>query len=420
MFSFSEKQLVDEHGFFKFLGTMAGEQIARGAEHPTYTRKYKAFGGSDPLRKQLSAQCWSREDTVLLGEHYSYTSFYKREASKEKREFGWKPHTSLQGGGFFLTLEKTEDDSISYVIKKLGDSLKKSSGLDQQEIVQRIHAYGVEYFLHQFCESVAVPQEGDVVVYPKAESRQLGIFRESTPNWRSPEGGTVELVWNQYACQHDIFFVPSSYGDTATFYRLKKTVKLEDLTLKPHDPKTDPIPPSPLLYSQEEDGSWVFAPTESNIERRKIVDQYSAHTLARRIPEIHYLSHMSFAWVCYAYAFSQLLGVHSLSVKIPYGVFEVGGGEILDKYFTQTNQPQKGDVVVYFKSGSIKHWGIYLSKGLVESKWGSGGVYQHRFFDAPSGYGEVVRCYRLKDGLTLKSLKEELDKDYAIPSKKET
>ena len=418
MFSFSEKQLVDEHGFFKFLGTMAGEQIARGAEHPTYTRKYKAAGGSDSLRKQLN-QCWLRKDTTVLGEHYSFTPYCLRGGAKKR--FGLTPDPSCQGGGFFLTLKKTEDDSISYVIKKLGDSLKKSSGLEQQEIVQRIYAYGVEYFLHQFCESVAVPQEGDVVVYPKAKFLQLGIFRESTPNWNSPEGGTVESVWNRWgAFQHDIFFVPSSYGDTATFYRLKKTVKLEDLTLKPHDPKTDPIPPSPLLYSQEEDGSLVFAPTESNIERRKIVDQYSAHTLARRIPEIHYLSHMSFAWVCYAYAFSQLLGVHSTSVKIPPIAFEMGGRDILHKYFTQTNRPQKGDLVVYFKSGSIKHWGVYLSKGLVESKWGFGGVYQHRFFDAPSEYGEVVRCYRLKDGLTLESLKEELDRDYAIPSKKET
>lgn len=419
MLSFAETQLVDKHGFFKFLGTMAGKQIARGAGCPTYTRKYEVFGGSDERRKQISDRCWSREDTALLGEHYSFTPLHIRKAYKETRDFGWTPHPSFQGGGFFLNLGKTDDDAISYVIKKLGDSLKKSSGLDQQEIVQRITAYGVKYFLHHFCDSVDVPEEGDIVVYSNMEVPKLGVFRESKPNWNSPQGGTVESVWHRCAYQHDIFFVPSTYGNIAAFYRLKKAVKLEDLRIQPHDPKkTCSIPPSPL-YRLEKDGSLSFQRTTSNMARRKIVDTHSGDVLSRRIPEIQYLSYIQFGWVCYAYAFSQLLGVHSLDVTIPYGWFEVGGEKILDAYFTQTEQPQQGDLVVYFNSDSIKHWGVYLSKGLVESKWGRGGVYQHHFFDAPSEYGDVVRCYRLKDGLTLESLKEQIEKDYAKHSKKE-
>jgi hypothetical protein len=71
---------------------------------------------------------------------------------------------------------------------------------------------------------------------------------------------------------------------------------------------------------------------------------------------------------------------------------------ILDENgYTETHDPEPGDVVVYGNRGSISHTGIvrYVTEGLpvmVESKWGSMGVFMHPVDKSP--YGSQHTFYR--------------------------
>jgi hypothetical protein len=243
-----------------------------------------------------------------------------------------------------------------------------------------------------------------------------GIFRESERNWNSPSGGTVESKWgwrqSRYVFQHDIFFVPPNYGKVANFYRVKsEKVNVDTLAMKPHPdhPVIESLLSSNLIYTIELDNSLTFNMTKENVERRKIIDECRSHILTRKLPEIQDLSHIEFYGFCYHYAFGRVLSTYSICTDMPTP--EIYGEKILEKYFTVTIEPQKGDLVVYYHLGSIMHWAIFLGNNMVESKWGSGSVYRHSLFDAPNNYGNTAKCFRLNDGLTIKSLAENLKLD---------
>ncbi|MBY0529543.1 MAG: hypothetical protein K2P51_05060 [Rhabdochlamydiaceae bacterium] len=401
---------------------MAGNQVSKG-NGSTYYREYKAFGGTDELRQKIFVEMQSSikgKGIKKIGDHYSFTPYRLRDG----RNIGTLP-TTWQGGGFFLTLKKlSEEDkrmsSLEYITRTLGPQLESISDLTVEELVKQFHAYGQYYLLEYFFEPIDLPQEGDLVIYQGTEDSRphYGIFRESRRNWNSPCGGTVESKWewwsSPYVFQHDVFFVPPTYGNVAKFYRVKsEKVDIDTLAIKPH-PMNDYVPSVPSLnsntiYNVEEDGSLTFNRTKMNVERRKIIDEYTGIILNRKLPEIKHLSYIKFFGVCHQYAFGRALSTYPICPDMPE--HKIYGGEILKKYFTVTTSPQKGDLVVYYDSISIKHWGIYLGDDRVESKWGLGSVYRHHLIDAPSEYSDTIRCFRLKDGLTVKSLTANLKQD---------
>lgn len=411
--SFFSRELISNEGQLKFLGTMAGNQLRKKDDRSTYCREYKAFGGTDELREKIFEAMQSSFDgkgIKKIGDHHSFTPFRLRDG----RNFGTQP-TTWQGGGFFLTLKKlsVEDkrmSSLEYITRILGPQLESISGFAVEELVKQFVAYGQYYLLEYFFEPVDLPQDGDLVVYQGTgdSNPQYGIFRESSRNWNSPGGGTVESKWewwnSPYVFQHDIFFVPPTYGSVAKFYRVKsERVNVDTLAIKPHS--VDESVPSlkfNTTYNVQDDGSLIFNRTKGNIERRKIVDEYSGNILNNKLPEIQHLSYIKFFGVCHHYAFGRILSTYGMCNDMPTP--EIHGKKILKTYFTVTTSPQKGDLVVYYDSNSIKHWGIYLGSDMVESKWGMGSVYRHLLFDAPSEYGETIKCFRLKDGLTVDSL----------------
>lgn len=420
--TFSSRELISHDGQLKFLGTMAGDQVCKKNGRSTYCREYKAFGGTDEFRNKIFEAMQSSFDgkgIKKIGDYYSFTPYRLRDG----RNFGTLP-TTWQGGGFFLKLKKLSEadkriSSLEYITRILGPQLESISGLTVEELIKQFCAYGQYYLLECFFEPIDLPQNGDLVIYQGTEDSRphYGIFRESSPNWNSPSGGTVESKWewwgSPYVFQHDIFFVPPIYGNVAKFYRVKsERVNVDTLAIKPH-PVDDRVfllsLSSNTTYNIQDDGSLIFNRTKGNIERRKIVDEYSGNALNSKLPEIKYLSYIKFFGVCHHYAFGRILSTYGMCTDMPSP--EIYGEKILKKYFIITTSPQKGDLVVYYDSSSIKHWGIYLGGDMVESKWGSGSVYRHLLFDAPNEYGETIRCFQLKDSLTVNSLAANLKQD---------
>jgi len=52
-----------------------------------------------------------------------------------------------------------------------------------------------------------------------------------------------------------------------------------------------------------------------------------------------------------------------------------------------------GDMVIYFGAGVPQHAGISKGKDRVESKWGSGHLYEHGVLEVPTKYGDKVKFY---------------------------
>jgi len=52
-----------------------------------------------------------------------------------------------------------------------------------------------------------------------------------------------------------------------------------------------------------------------------------------------------------------------------------------------------GDVVIYFANGVPQHAGIAKDNGQVESKWGTGHLYEHGVLEVPAKYGDKVKFY---------------------------
>jgi hypothetical protein len=59
----------------------------------------------------------------------------------------------------------------------------------------------------------------------------------------------------------------------------------------------------------------------------------------------------------------------------------------------ETDNPADGDFVVYFQDGMVKHSGIWAG-GRVQSKWGTGHLWEHALHEVPLRYGDHVRFFR--------------------------
>jgi len=229
---------------FNFLGTMAGDQVyLQGInKEPTYARIYKSFGGSNHLRKEISERgCLIPGPNYQdIGNSYSYTPFWRR------TPFSSRP-SSMQGGGFFLTVktfEKEEQERslncFAYAIGTFGNNLEKLSEKNMRELQASV-IYTIDHIVDRYFTNVAIPEEGDLAVYsvspgeyaftpsgrPVSGTTHAGVYRNSQHNWNSPSGGTIESKWgpllNPYVFQHDIFFLPDFYGNQVKFYRIKNS-----------------------------------------------------------------------------------------------------------------------------------------------------------------------------------------------------
>lgn len=230
----------------EFLGTMAGNQhyLIGNDNQLTYGRVYKPFGGSDILRKKLSAddKPFGSHEYKKLGESYSFTPLQFRDG----RAFGVES-TTKQGGGYFLTVKEYEREDkerflncFAYALGHFSEGLERLTGKTINEIQDLVHET-IDDVVKKYFVNVSVPSDGDLAVYSVSPGRYIdlkgqriegtthaGIYRATQPNWNSPDGGTVESKWgwlaNYHIFKHDVFFIPHFYGDTVKFYSLKDGV----------------------------------------------------------------------------------------------------------------------------------------------------------------------------------------------------
>ena len=114
-----------EFEFGDFLGTMGGKQVYLKSNEKdgqeTYSRSFIPFGPAD-LRVAISKVTKVNDGFQFktIGESYSFTPWRLRDG----RPFGSNP-TSMQGGGFFLTLKELDGKdaslfSFQYTLNILG------------------------------------------------------------------------------------------------------------------------------------------------------------------------------------------------------------------------------------------------------------------------------------------------------------
>jgi hypothetical protein len=214
---------------FKFLGSLAGNEcyLEGNDGKQTYSRKYDSLAAND-LRRRVSKQGKNKVSGFkTIGQEYSYTP-----NSMGNSGFGTKPGT-MQGGGFFFTLKTYKDDDqerfltcFAYALGTFGERLEKVVHR-KMKVIQESVPHTIDHIVKDFFTNVDTPEDGDLVIYSfsAGQTNHAGIYRNSKPNWNSPEGGTIESKWGwltPYVFQHDVFFTPDFYGDTVKFYRLKK------------------------------------------------------------------------------------------------------------------------------------------------------------------------------------------------------
>jgi hypothetical protein len=61
----------------------------------------------------------------------------------------------------------------------------------------------------------------------------------------------------------------------------------------------------------------------------------------------------------------------------------------------EIDQPSPGCLALYFSGEIWQHVGVVSSSGRVVSQWGTFPVYEHRVFEIPSRYGDVVRYFEM-------------------------
>lgn len=385
--TFTSRKLLEPAGTFTYLGTMPGNQSYQTySGRYTYCREYIPFINADQLREKLY-QTVQRSPETMRDLGYQYSGAIKT--------------GGLKGGDVYfrvlktLSKEKSNRSSLEYVIGQLRDELQGISGLTKKELIQLFDAYGPHYLIHHFLDPVVFPQQKDIVIFPEVTLNapvHYGLFKET-------KYGTLESKLpgnsNPFITESEMYFNPFFVGNRAYFFRVKtERVSIESLAIKfslqNHSPA--PLLTSNQTYTVQEEGSLTFNVTDKNLAYRHIIDQYYNESLAKKLPEIRYLSHVRFFGMCYQYAFGKILETYSSSAPFMPNP-EGWGKEILAKYFRVTLAPQKGALMVYFDYSQITHWAIYLGDGRGESKWGSDGVYQHRLFDVSTRYGNTLRFF---------------------------
>jgi len=283
-------------------------------------------------------------------------------------------------------------DKLDPCLSNFQYAIEKITNVSKNNLVEPLNRYGIQHLVNIHFDPIETPLEGDLVVYYDSHDTPVhsGILRKAkTPN----KPWTVESKWSAgfkvpYVIQHDLFLLPDYFGDTAKIYRWNH--------LKQPRPEA-PTPSDRLLHVLKE-GKFHFEQTEENLAiRQKIDDLWYPLDLARAFPEIH-RTDIDFQGQCSMYALFEILpGYQANDAE---GIDLYNNSKLLNQYFSPTRDPQPGDLAVYLKDRTRKHFGIYMAPDLIESKWGKGGVYRHPPFYVESSYGDTITFYRLKPGAT--------------------
>jgi len=348
---------------------------------PTYTLNYTP-GDACPVREGMH----SFEGNRMQAEGNSYNRIL-----------------GTQNNDFFLTQENNKDllysSSAGYTMAHYGKKIEDISGQSVKSLRAQIAAYSINNVIYDYFAPISDhPQEDDLVVYSNAcdidPKPIVGFFNH---------GMIVAKYDDQsvYVFQQKLaFFCPPFRGNVVHFYRLKGApVSLEAL-YPPYSPSVDYI-------ATAKGFDCVDSPEIRRLRERITITPSTFMSL--RFPSIQTLEHIHFSGVCFDYAFGKFLNTY----KVPFGVPPLDDPRILEKYFDTTNEPMPGDLVVYFNDQhKPKHYGIYLARNLIESKWGITNVYRGPYFQNPNVYGNHMEFLVLKPGLSKEALLANLRVDF--------
>lgn len=116
-------------------------------------------------------------------------------------------------------------------------------------------------------------------------------------------------------------------------------------------------------------------------------------------------------WRCFNYAIHKITGsvtplqLHIISNE---GILIKHLTSIdIEKFFDQIQGPEEGALVLYTDNANrIFHFAVVLDHVTFESKWGGGAIVQHKPFDVPVGYWNMLSFWQLKKEFTTAEGKE--------------
>lgn len=273
--------------------------------------------------------------------------------------------------------DKERDSCYQNALTHFSAGLEKISDLPFEEIKAQCEAYGILYIIDTYFESVREPCEGNLVLYSDEKTpHHCGIYTKNCH---------VESKWNRgatgkYVFEHELFFLPSVWGNKANFYRLKQFI---------------PCVSADNFFPEHE--KFVYKSTPANDFFRKQADSADMKDLIKQFPELKCYHNVQFHGICDDFAFGKVLKTY----KAPDSSLNLfKNQEFLDHHFTPVQQPKNGDLAVYYsdEGETIEHYGVCTKDHQIESKWGLDPICKHPPFFVPMSYGNLIRYYRLKPG----------------------
>lgn len=215
-FAYFEKMTGD----VTYLSGLDGEMIyARqklGIRDIKVLMKKIEYAGKGDLYRNEPNEVWCGTGYKKIGEDYS------------------------QAGGVFIIKidfdefsEGSDLNCFAYALGTFGERLEILAQKSMNEIQESVSS-SIDLVVEHYFENVRdEPEDGDLVIYKSSGYYMEGQFFQGTTHagvYRKlddglNERGAVESKWgwmlNPYVFVHDVFFVPSFYGETVQFYRLK-------------------------------------------------------------------------------------------------------------------------------------------------------------------------------------------------------
>ncbi len=266
-------------------------------------------------------------------------------------------------------------------ILSLLDQIERTTLTPKKTILAQKDAYGIGFVLKNYFKRVESPENADLFIRNDSED---ATFSENP----SPASSV-----------------------TGVYYRIMKK--------KPYSKPFSDIPEclaEAMVPERLEDNTLFLKDHPLAAELRQRLNETSSKGLltgAKKLDFIHFEE-----GVCFQYALGKILETYGIPKEAGKFHDPAARYRMIEIFFTQTSTPSAGDLVVYIRNpanlssdpSELMHFGIYCGEDLIESKWGTWPVYKHKLFYVPFCYGNHVRYYRLKEGITPEKLLDELSR----------
>lgn len=128
----------------------------------------------------------------------------------------------------YKRLLNTPGDEINcgtHAIGMFGDDFENLSSISLETLGEVLMDCGMDEIVDAFFERVSEPREGNLVIYRDWGRRHFEVVHAGI--YKEAPYGTVESKFAPHGpvLQHELFFLPESWGLTAEFYQLKTSIE---------------------------------------------------------------------------------------------------------------------------------------------------------------------------------------------------